>query len=297
MADLEHLHPDVRQYLQYSREERINYIWQTHWIGYGRATEALNTLSDLLARPKTLRMPNLLLVADSDNGKSTIVNEFRERNPATPCEGDQSRIPVVVMDMPSEPSETRFWTALMSAICLAHRDTDPVIRKQEQALSTLRYLRVGMLVIDEIHNLLFGGVRQQRHFLGVLKNLSNDLKIPLVCCGTRESIRAFQTDAQVASRFQAFGLPKWKLDMEFRKLLVNFERQIPLAEPSHLADDRDLAIRIHSRSRGTIGGVAGVLKQAAVSAIRAGREKIDIKAIDSVEHVSVAEFGRRAAEE
>ncbi|EPK3350627.1 TniB family NTP-binding protein, partial [Pseudomonas aeruginosa] len=47
------------------------------WIGYPRAVEALNRLEALYAWPNKQRMPNLLLVGPTNNGKSMIVEKFR----------------------------------------------------------------------------------------------------------------------------------------------------------------------------------------------------------------------------
>ncbi|MFF8032311.1 TniB family NTP-binding protein [Streptomyces sp. NPDC016626] len=45
------------------------------WIGYPRATEALERLETLLAWPSKQRMPNLLLIGPTNNGKSMIVEK------------------------------------------------------------------------------------------------------------------------------------------------------------------------------------------------------------------------------
>jgi hypothetical protein len=288
-----HVEPQVAAALSLSAEERVAYAQQDRWIGYSRAQEALRALSDLLNHPRTLRMPNILLVGQSGNGKSTIIDKFRELHPVTMQEGGEALAPVVVMGMPSEPSETRFWTELLLALKIAHRDSDPVQRKKNQAHSVLTYVRCQMLVIDEIHNVLYGHARLQRHFLGVLKNLSNDLKLPIVTVGTRDAIRALHTDTQLSSRFEPFGLPRWQLNAEFLRLLASFERLLPLSEPSDLAS-RELAIKLHNMSSGTIGGLARVLKRATVDAIRNRRERIELKRLDEIEWVKVADYGNQA---
>lgn len=288
-----HLEPQVAAALSLPAEERVAYAQQDRWIGYSRAQDALRTLSDLLNHPRTLRMPNILLVGQSGNGKSTIIDKFRELHPVTIQEGGEALAPMVVMGMPSEPSETRFWTELLLALKIAHRDSDPVQRKKNQAHSILTYVRCQMLVIDEIHNLLYGHARLQRHFLGVLKNLSNDLKLPIVAVGTRDAIRALHTDTQLSSRFEPFGLPRWQLNGEFLRLLASFERLLPLSEPSELAS-RDLAIKLHNMSSGTIGGLARVLKRATVDAIRDRRERIELKRLDEIEWVKVSDYGNQA---
>lgn len=294
MKNLEHLEADVMRAVTLPLDERIEYALQDRWIGYSRAHQALQTLADLLAHPRNLRMPNLLLVGESGNGKSTIAAKFKEQHPVTVQPGGEALAPVLSMEMPSEPNETRFWTELLLALNIAHRDTDHVQRKKDQAVSVLSYVGCRMLVIDEIHNVLYGHARQQRHFLGVLKNLSNDLKLPIVAVGTRDAIRALHTDTQLSSRFEAFGLPRWKLDREFLRLLASFERLLPLSAPSDLAS-RDLAIKLHGMCGGTIGGLNRVLRRATVHAIRDGRERIDAKVLDQIEWVKLTDYGKQAA--
>jgi len=276
-----------------SPEERINAAQDDIWVGYTRAQQSLQTLSDLLAHPRTLRMPNILLVGESGNGKSTIVNRFRQLHPVLVQTGGEPVAPVVTMIMPTEPNESRFWTDLLHSLKISHRDNDPVQRKKNQAHSVLTYVQCRILIIDEIHNALFGHARQQRHFLGVLKNLSNDLKLSIVAVGTRDAIRTLHTDTQLSSRFESFGLPRWQLDAEFLRLLASFERLLPLGYPSNLTN-RELAIKLHSMCGGTIGGLARILKRAAAYAIREGTERIDAKSLDSIRWVKLSEYGNQA---
>ena len=266
---------------------------QLHYVPYTRAQEALKVLADLLQHPRTPRMPNLLLVGESGNGKTTLLDRFRDLNPVMARPGGEALAPVIVMQMPSEPSETRFWTELLLALHIAHRDTDPVQRKKNQAHSVLAYVGCRMLVIDEFHNVLHGHARQQRQFLAVLKNLSNDLRLPIVAAGTRDAVRTLHTDPQLSSRFEAFGLPRWKLDREFLRLLASFERFLPLEAPSELAG-REMAIRLHAMSEGTIDRLALTLTRAAAQAIRDRKSRIDRKILDSAELVRLSDYGKLA---
>ena len=92
-----------------------------------------------------------------------------------------------------------------------------------------------MLIIDEIHHILAGHIRLQSVFLNALKYLSNELRAPIVAVGTKDALRAIQTDPQMANRFEPAPLAKWVLDEEFRRLLASLERVLPLQRPSGLA--------------------------------------------------------------
>ena len=115
IIDLSHLMPVAQGLARLPADERIHRLRADRWIGYPRAVEALNRLEALYAWPNKQRMPNLLLVGPTNNGKSMIVEKFRRTHPAS-SDADQEHIPVLVVQMPSEPSVIRFYVALLAAM-------------------------------------------------------------------------------------------------------------------------------------------------------------------------------------
>ena len=113
--DLSHLLPSAQRLARLPAEERIRHIRADRWIGYPRALAALEKLEALQAWPTKQRMPNLLLIGQTNNGKSMIVEKFRRTHPAS-SDADQEHIPVLVVQMPSEPSVIRFYVALLAAM-------------------------------------------------------------------------------------------------------------------------------------------------------------------------------------
>jgi Bacterial TniB protein len=71
------------------------------WIGYTRATQALDKMGTLLAWPARQRMPNLLVIGPTNNGKSMIIEKFRRSHPPV-SHPDREEIPVLVVQMPSD---------------------------------------------------------------------------------------------------------------------------------------------------------------------------------------------------
>ncbi|MBO0055058.1 TniB family NTP-binding protein, partial [Listeria monocytogenes] len=57
-----HLNNDVVPLLPLPAGERIEHCKSDRWIGYTRATQIMQQLDQLLVYPKSLRMPNLLIV-------------------------------------------------------------------------------------------------------------------------------------------------------------------------------------------------------------------------------------------
>ena len=72
-----HLLPQTCALADAPAEIRIQRIRADRWIGYARAEAALAAMDDLLTFPKRTRMPNLLLVGPSNNGKTMIVEKFK----------------------------------------------------------------------------------------------------------------------------------------------------------------------------------------------------------------------------
>ena len=90
--DLSHLAPQAREIAMLSDEERIIRIRSDRWIGYPRAIEAIDRLEELLVWPRKQRMPNMLIVGPTNNGKSMIIERFRRlqevKVAANPDQGD-----------------------------------------------------------------------------------------------------------------------------------------------------------------------------------------------------------------
>lgn len=209
IIDLFHLLPAAQGLARLPAAERIQRIRADRWIGYPRAVEALNRLEILYAWPNKQRMPNLLLVGPTNNGKSMIIEKFRRTHPAS-SDADQEHIPVLSVQMPSEPSVIRFYVALLAAMGAPLRPRPRLPEMEQLALALLRKVGVRMLVIDELHNVLAGNSVNRREFLNLLRFLGNELRIPLVGVGTREAYLAIRSDDQLENRFEPMMLPLWE---------------------------------------------------------------------------------------
>jgi hypothetical protein len=134
--DYGHLHASVRALAAEDAETRIRRIRMDRWIAYARAESALIAFEDLLAFPRRTRMPNLLLVGPTNNGKTMIVEKFRRSHPpVTACDSDNgiASIPVVRVQMPAGPDETRFFGAILDALepRMGHAAGSPCCRTRQ----------------------------------------------------------------------------------------------------------------------------------------------------------------------
>ena len=229
-----HLHASVRAIAEESGEARVRRIRTDRWVSYARAELALASMEDLLSFPKRTRMPNLLLVGPTNNGKTMIVEKFRRAHPATPAsetESGRRKCQSARADA-CRPDEPRFFGAILDELGFPHMLTDRVSKRQDAALRMMRETQVRILVIDEVHNILSGSRLQQRRLLNLLRWLGNELQISLIAVGTAEALHAVQSDDQLANRFEPVALPPWREGSEYQQLLSTLEAVLPLRYPS-----------------------------------------------------------------
>jgi hypothetical protein len=258
-----------------ANEERIRRIRGDRWIGYTRAQSALHQLEELISWPSKQRMPNLLIIGPTNNGKSMIIEKFRRNHAGSSSEdGEHELMPIITVQMPSEPSVARFYAMLLASIGVPRRPTAKVAELEHLALKILRVVHARVLVIDELHNMLAGRSDLQREFLNLLRFLGNELRIPIVGVGTREAYLAVRSDDQLENRFEPLLLPVWQEGEDLLSLLASFSASFPLRRPSHIANP-EMSRHILSRTEGTIGEIARLLTSTAIAAINSGEESIN----------------------
>src|SRR6266566_5821712 len=134
-----HLSENVQAALELSVEERLDRIRRPRWIGYTRAKKLLDKLDDLLTHPKTHRMPNLLIVGDTNAGKTMLANRFVQLHPADANpHGEAAIVPVLAIQTPPGPDEGRFYHAILEALCAPYNLRERVAQKQVQVLRILK---------------------------------------------------------------------------------------------------------------------------------------------------------------
>lgn len=275
-------------------DPRIDLILKNRWIGYTKSDSILKSMELLLKFPKSGRMQNLLIIGESNNGKTTIAERFLNKNPqyiATLEESATGHLyetvikPVAMIQCPHIPHEKRLYYNILDELNLPYRKTTKVEYLQQQVIGGLVDMQVRVLILDEIHHILSGSGPKQREFLNLLKYLSNQAKVSFVALGTNDSRFVFQSDRQLDSRFDRLILPRWKYDKDFMRLLITIEQILPFDEEKQLLNS-DISRRIFEMSHGIIGEVVKILKLAALEAMNKGTQKIDISILEALNYES-----------
>lgn len=275
----------ARRALELSDFERSRYSLHDRFVCYTAADHVVVELNALLTHPKVYRMPNRLLVGETNNGKTALIRYFMSLHPGMNDPRQEAAIiPILYVQAPPLPDEHRFYAALLDAIGVFHRRSYRTSELFYQARNLLPRIGLKILVIDEIHHILAGSTKRHHAFLNTVKYIGNELQVPVVGVGTRQALCAVQSDSQIENRFQPLEIPRWKCCNDWRRFLATFEMELPLRKPSELADPR-LAERLHLMSEGTVGELSILLRRAMAEAIRGGEERICDAVLDRLQWV------------
>ena len=282
MTSYEHSDPDLRHVLGLSDHERLGFMDWPILLRYPAANEILKRLERLLEMPKRPRMGNLLIVGESNNGKTTLIEKFHSVHGKSSVNSDNEPVkPTIVAESPPGADEKSLYLSVLDRFHAPHRTTAPATQLRFQAIHLLRQCHTRMLIIDEFHSLLTGTARKQAEVMNAIKFLCNELRIPIVGVGTHVAVNVLRTDPQHASRFEVAVVPRWKLDSDFQKLLVGFHGTLPLKRSSNLAG-KEMAKQLHVISTGNLGNLRELLVTCARMAIEKGTEQITPEIVKSM---------------
>ena len=289
MSDLEHLHPSTRLLLDLSDAERKQKARTKRWIPYHLARHGYSRMQTLLDAPRQSRPENLLVVAPTGNGKSMLLERFRDDH--LPCqnpEGDAFVVPVLHLIVPDEPSVDALLLLILDKLFAPVNPRMTRIRLRREAFAVLKAVQTKLILVDETHNLMLAGQMERLKLLAFLRALGNEpgLHASVVCAGTEKARRAVQSDLELLNRFDIHTLPIWRDGERFRELLASFESLLPLRKPSYLAEDEGIAQTVLSQSDGLIGEMFKIISRAAVLAIDSGEERITPAILSKIDYRS-----------
>lgn len=288
-AEFEHLFKPMRPVMSLGDEERLKALYKVErWIPYPAGQKILTRLEELYTWPTKARMPNMLIVGPTNNGKTTLIDRFLKVSLQPYMVGDLRITPVLKMELGPKPSLTLCYSDILTALGAPHRANARVEVLQPQALGLLRRVETRMLVVDELHNIENANRQVQGQILAMLKYLGNQLQIPIVAVGTEKAFQALKSDPQMANRFEPFPLPRWREGNQLLQLLASFGQLLPLRKPSRLADPA-IGKLVLGLTDGSIGDISRLMETAAKHAIQSGVERITAEVLTECGYVSLAQ--------
>ena len=268
---------DMLKTVSAENQIRIHQMKSSSWIGYPRAVSVRNQMQDLLAHPRTHRMPNLALIADTNNGKTMLLKNFcKHSNPPEDPNADKTILPVLMVQTPPSADEGRLYYAILNRLCAAGSAREPEDSKLRRMCIILKHLETKMLVLDDFFNIGSSAPSRRRKFLNALRNLSIALEMPIIISGTPETLNILSVDPSIANRFKPLFLPKWSEDRleDFARFVLSVEKTLLLEKPCQLYDEMTLR-KLLAFGEGMIGEIVAIMRLLAEWAIRSGTESIN----------------------
>ncbi|MFG9093396.1 TniB family NTP-binding protein [Pseudomonas aeruginosa] len=279
VTDYSHVAPSFQHLLGLSDAERLEFLQQPLWIDYPIADKVITYLHTVLNKPRRPRMPNVMLVGESNNGKTTLINRFIETcAQAYVDDAAESVISVISIEL-SKADIRQLYVKILESFWAPFNVTAPITKLQHQAEHMIRSCKTRMLIIDEIQALRKGSPGKVRDVMDEIKSLANVLQISVVGVGVPQAVQLLNADAQYASRFEVLTLPQWSLRGDFQSFLKSYERALPLKKVSKLYSP-ELTQVIHSITGGNTGYVEHLLVSCAKDAIVSGAELIDRRMLE-----------------
>jgi hypothetical protein len=263
--------------------ERVTAIQMQYFVHTPITAMVIKKMEELLKFPKQDRMPCILILGDSNSGKTSVLKKFWRSHPAVRHPADyQDRRPVIYFEV-SGPGESRFFDQALKGLGVTPALSHNPRQKEQQFLTHCTKQGVRALVIDEFHNGIHTSSREQLKLLVRVKSVTNMLQIPLIVAGTPDAKTFLFSDPQLSSRFVIQErIPRWQDGKEYRGFLHGLEIKYPLKKPSMLGEIGVLAVKIMDMTEGLTGEMVRLLQASAVLAIETAEEQITEKLLDSV---------------
>jgi len=261
---------------------RIALIQSDIWIGFPRAEQVLDRLQDMIEAPRQTRMPGLLVHGASGIGKTMIARNLSRRYaPEYDPASGITRTPLLLLQAPPAPDERRFYLHILATVgapatALSARSKCGLPRSPCRRALARPWLaddhdRRGPQPLGRDPS------RTARRFLNVLRYLSNELEVSLVCLGVSEAVDAIRGDIQLARRLDEHHLPNWRDDAEFSDMIQTLIAAMPLEKKSNLKV-KSLK-QVLALTGGVTSRIFALVKDLSIDAIVTGEECITDDAI------------------
>lgn len=282
----DHVHPDVQPLLHEDAEARIKAVQADQFIPFGKLPVILERMRQLVKTPNQGSPKGILLIGDSQMGKSELIKAFHLEHPADDnVNGEHAQIPVLVIQFPDSGGEGVYGEICRVLNVKLPNKPSPLLLRSE-TMSVLDRVGMKVLVIDELANVLTRREPTKATSLNQIKFIMNEHKRPVVLGVTEKAYRTIQHDEQISNRFIQIrlALPKGQ---DLAKLVLGWVRLQPLRRPSEIGEKFfALLNQLHAQYTGDL---VWHLKQMAVAAIQTGEERLTYAGL--VSHITLLESG------
>jgi hypothetical protein len=276
MISYGHLTESARELAYSSDEMRLAAIQRdSFYINHPQSDSILTIIENVLAVPRRMQAPCIIVTGAPGAGKSSIIQQIRS------LETFSNQI--VFLDMAANPFNLKFGELLVTALGLPpglikfglpRKATLPA-----ELAEVIKLRKIKALIIDELHESLLVARPEQLKNLSILKALSNNAYgLSIIGFGVELARNALSVDEQFSRRFYSVQISDWCENETFRSFLAGVEQNIPLRRPSNL-DGPEVIGFLLENTGGRMDSIIKSIKSAACYAIKSGEEQITIDSL------------------
>lgn len=260
-----------------TKPERIRAVQRELVIAHPAYADAMNYALSMVKQERRPRAPGLIVSGPVASGKTTfgraILYNFQQLPPSSAFED----VPLcaVMISLTGLTTAHGFYGRLLRAINAPVKTRQVRSEREDAAINALAQANCGLLVLDELQDVLEGNTGDQKRVLSTIKFIMNTLGIPVLALGIDTAARALETNAHLKARFIEKKLATWKYGQEYCDLLNCVGQSLSLKNGANLIEP-DVAKRILELSGGHIGVIMEIIRNAAVTAIATGIEAITL---------------------
>jgi len=247
---------------------------RTKFVKYTAAADALAMIEDIYTQPVTHRPRCCLLLGNGNNGKTSVLDEFRTRYPGSDCLAAEAvDHPVLYVMAPPQGQLRMLYKAILKNLGVRHANSMLTSDLYDLATRMIVACGVKMIIIDEFHNILVNGRVQKNtlNFLDEFRYMLNDWGVPVVCAGTPDQVEnVIDMIDQISTRFnkRRITLPDWQASsMETKGLLKCLGDALPTSSKTNL-NEGSIRRAIVNHGKGRLGNMVDVIIEAAIDAIQ-----------------------------
>lgn len=236
-------------------------------IEHPKFTLAIREIARLHERGKLAGVAEgMLLIAQTGSGKSTVLKYYERKFPRTQSKGG-TRIPVLRVDTPESPTVKTLAEAILFAMGDLAAAKGTASAKTNRIVHFFKECCVELLFIDEFQHFYDGRrTAESQRVADWLKNLINQVQIPVILAGLPRSIAVVNANPQLRRRFgaphymQPFGFDSLDEKLEFRGVLNGIQSRLPV--PCISLSENNMAQRFYFASHGILDYVVKIIDDA-----------------------------------
>lgn len=228
----------------------------------------------------------VLVSADSYMGKTTVsrilmLELLIQRLKADPDCLSTGDVPIAYVNLPTTGTPVGLYRMLAQfyGLPIGKRETEVTLEGMMQ--NAINKCRTELLVIDEVHNLKYGGVASPK-VSAAIRRLGDDINCPILLSGIgleKTNLLLGQEGAQIYERYRFAEMVSYDRSRakSWRMLVQGLITAMPLFGPN-TKGIAGLAVDLHAITNGRIGSLNSILSRVALQLISADDVESEILA-------------------